>query len=366
VITAISVSWAADLPSRSVAVVGPVPRGLPSLGLPALGWHDAAGLLGAVASMFVVILAQSAAASRAYAVKYEEPFSEDTDLVGLGTANAARCDGWSSTARPSETSTTPYPRSCPGSLNTFTGGTSASPSAPPSARCASSSTATASPRPSARRLRHSGRGTRGLPRRRRGNWRITAHVTFRCWCRRPGARAAHHGGDPGRPPAGPPGDLPVADGRPSTPRLSAGPSTPCAPSRRRPHRPGPHRRMVDRGRHPNRGKAPTAARQATKAAQQSRSPGAPGRHRRSQPGRAVLRVRKERRLAMVTGWRSGQLRATAVCDLMGPDRVQLMSPRIVAGRTCAPSQPRSSRGPWPRCGLTVAVTHNDTPNGALI
>jgi MFS superfamily sulfate permease-like transporter len=37
--------------------------------------------------MFVVILAQSAATSRAYAVKYEEPFSEDTDLVGLGAAN---------------------------------------------------------------------------------------------------------------------------------------------------------------------------------------------------------------------------------------------------------------------------------------
>ena len=72
-----------------MAVVGNVPRGLPSLGLPALGWHDAAALLGAAASMFVVILAQSAATSRAYAVKYEEPFSEDTDLVGLGAANVA-------------------------------------------------------------------------------------------------------------------------------------------------------------------------------------------------------------------------------------------------------------------------------------
>ena len=89
VIIAISVSWAADLASRGVAVVGPVPRGLPSLGLPALGWHAAALLLGAAASMFVVILAQSAATSRAYAGKYEEEFSEDTDLVGLGAANAA-------------------------------------------------------------------------------------------------------------------------------------------------------------------------------------------------------------------------------------------------------------------------------------
>ena len=89
VIIAIIVSWAADLADHGVAVVGPVPRGLPSLGLPALGWHDAAALLGVAVSMFVVILAQSAATSRAYAAKYEEPFSEATDLVGLGAANAA-------------------------------------------------------------------------------------------------------------------------------------------------------------------------------------------------------------------------------------------------------------------------------------
>jgi high affinity sulfate transporter 1 len=89
VIIAIIVSWAAHLSGHGVAVVGSVPRGLPSLGLPTLGGHDAAALLGAAVSMFVVILAQSAATSRAYAVKYEEPFSEATDLVGLGAANAA-------------------------------------------------------------------------------------------------------------------------------------------------------------------------------------------------------------------------------------------------------------------------------------
>ena len=89
VIIAISVSKVAGLASRGVAVVGFVPRGLPSLGLPALGWHDAVALLGPAASMFVVILAQSAATSRAYAVKYEEALSEDTDLVGLAAANVA-------------------------------------------------------------------------------------------------------------------------------------------------------------------------------------------------------------------------------------------------------------------------------------
>ena len=89
VIIAIIVSWAAGLASHGVAVVGPVPRGLPSLGLPALGWHDVRALLGTALSMFVVIMAQSAATSRAYAARYGEPFSEATDLVGLSAANAA-------------------------------------------------------------------------------------------------------------------------------------------------------------------------------------------------------------------------------------------------------------------------------------
>jgi SulP family sulfate permease len=50
VIAAIIVSRAADLAGHGVAVLGPVPRGLPHLGLPALGWHDAAALTGTAVS----------------------------------------------------------------------------------------------------------------------------------------------------------------------------------------------------------------------------------------------------------------------------------------------------------------------------
>jgi sulfate permease, SulP family len=89
VVIAIGVSRAADLARHGVAVVGPVPRGLPTLGLPALGRADATALLGAALSMFVVILAQSAATSRAYAVKYSEPYNAADDLAGLAAANAA-------------------------------------------------------------------------------------------------------------------------------------------------------------------------------------------------------------------------------------------------------------------------------------
>ena len=87
---AIAISWAADLQSHGVAVLGPVPSGLPSIGLPSgVGWNDVGPLLATSASMFLVILAQSAATSRAYAVKYHDRFEEGNDLVGLSLANVA-------------------------------------------------------------------------------------------------------------------------------------------------------------------------------------------------------------------------------------------------------------------------------------
>ena len=46
-------------------------------------------LLPTVISLVVVILAQSAATSRAYAMKYGDSFDENVDLVGLGLANVA-------------------------------------------------------------------------------------------------------------------------------------------------------------------------------------------------------------------------------------------------------------------------------------
>ena len=89
VVLAIVVSRAADLARHGGHTIGHVPGGLPGLALPTFGWHDIGALLGGAVSMFVVILAQSAATSRAYAAKYEESFSEGTDLVGLGAANVA-------------------------------------------------------------------------------------------------------------------------------------------------------------------------------------------------------------------------------------------------------------------------------------
>jgi high affinity sulfate transporter 1 len=92
VVGAIVISAAADLVSHGVATLGKVPGGLPSLSVPSgLTWADVGALLPTAASIFLVVLAQSAATSRAYAARYNEDFSEDTDLVGLGLAEFAAC-----------------------------------------------------------------------------------------------------------------------------------------------------------------------------------------------------------------------------------------------------------------------------------
>ncbi len=96
VVGTIAVSWIFDLAAHGISILGPVPSGFPHIGVPQdIGWSDVPKLVATAASLFLVILAQSAATSRAYAVKYNEPFEENTDLVGLGLANLTA--GFSST-----------------------------------------------------------------------------------------------------------------------------------------------------------------------------------------------------------------------------------------------------------------------------
>jgi len=73
---------------HGVHVVGEVPSGLPHLGVPHLNITDVMMVLPISFSCFIVILAQSAATARAYALRYRDNFNQDSDLVGLSIANA--------------------------------------------------------------------------------------------------------------------------------------------------------------------------------------------------------------------------------------------------------------------------------------
>jgi high affinity sulfate transporter 1 len=79
---------------KGVKVVGEIPSGLQQLRLPEVTVDDIWAVLPVTISCFFVILAQSAATSRAYALRYRENFSQNMDLVGLSLANAAAgCSG---------------------------------------------------------------------------------------------------------------------------------------------------------------------------------------------------------------------------------------------------------------------------------
>jgi sulfate permease, SulP family len=76
-----------SLSSHGVSTIGAVPGGLPHVAWPGIPAGDFAKLAVAALSIFVVIVAQSAATSRAYAAKFDDEFEENTDLVGLALAN---------------------------------------------------------------------------------------------------------------------------------------------------------------------------------------------------------------------------------------------------------------------------------------
>jgi sulfate permease, SulP family len=89
VVGTIAASAAFGFAERGIAIVGPVPGGLPAIGLPEVTWSEALALLPVAASCFVMIIAQSAATSRAFAQRYRERVDEDADILGLSAANAA-------------------------------------------------------------------------------------------------------------------------------------------------------------------------------------------------------------------------------------------------------------------------------------
>jgi sulfate permease, SulP family len=89
VVGTIAASAAFGFAQWDIAVIGPVPSGLPAIGLPEVTWSEALAVLQVAASCFVMIIAQSAATSRVFALRYRERVDEDADILGLSAANAA-------------------------------------------------------------------------------------------------------------------------------------------------------------------------------------------------------------------------------------------------------------------------------------
>ena len=89
VVGTIAASAAFDFAARGIAVIGPVPGGLPSIALPDVPWRDALALLPVAGSCFVMIIAQSAATARVFALRHHERLDENADILGISAANAA-------------------------------------------------------------------------------------------------------------------------------------------------------------------------------------------------------------------------------------------------------------------------------------
>jgi len=89
VVGTIAASAAFDFAGHGVEVVGPVPGGLPAFALPDVTWREALATLPVAASCFVMIIAQSAATARVFALRHRERSDENADILGLSAANAA-------------------------------------------------------------------------------------------------------------------------------------------------------------------------------------------------------------------------------------------------------------------------------------
>ena len=89
VVGSIAASAAFGFAARGISVIGPVPGGLPSIGLPDVTWGETMALLPVAASCAMMIITQSAATSRVFALRYRERVDEDADILGLSAANLA-------------------------------------------------------------------------------------------------------------------------------------------------------------------------------------------------------------------------------------------------------------------------------------
>ncbi|MBV9941545.1 MAG: SulP family inorganic anion transporter [Solirubrobacterales bacterium] len=84
----IAVSSVLSFSARGVAIVGHVPSGLPTPGVPSVRGADVAPLLAAAGGMLLVIFSESLGAAENFATKYGYEIDPNQELIALGVANA--------------------------------------------------------------------------------------------------------------------------------------------------------------------------------------------------------------------------------------------------------------------------------------
>src|SRR3954447_9891903 len=90
VVLLIIVSAVTDASAHGVVVVGSVKGGFPPIGVPpGLSWDDVPKVIAISFSCFVLIIAQSAATARSFAMKHGDRADVNRDIIGLGAANIA-------------------------------------------------------------------------------------------------------------------------------------------------------------------------------------------------------------------------------------------------------------------------------------
>jgi MFS superfamily sulfate permease-like transporter len=89
IVGSILASWRLDFSAHGIATLGAIPGGLPALRFAQVTWSEVLALVPVAGSCFVMIIAQSAATSRAFALRYRESVDGNADILGLAAANAA-------------------------------------------------------------------------------------------------------------------------------------------------------------------------------------------------------------------------------------------------------------------------------------
>ena len=80
-------SFLFNLQGIGISILGNIPNGLPTFSIPPVDLSILPNLMIAVVTSFIVILSQSTATARAFAVRYSESVDEDKDIFALGLAN---------------------------------------------------------------------------------------------------------------------------------------------------------------------------------------------------------------------------------------------------------------------------------------